>query len=106
MPRGVGRPTLSPRPGGGGEKVSCGVDTGHPPHTGLALRGELLAMATKPVDSHRRDDAVVQVASTSVRDDVPHPEVVAESVSVHLLGEDLFWRAERVDRLELLGEMP
>jgi hypothetical protein len=41
-----------------------------------------------------------------VRDDVAYPEIVAEAVGVHFLGEDFLWRTQRVDCFELLGEVP
>ena len=72
----------------------------------LPLRRQLLAAAAQPARAHRRRDAVVQVAAAVVGDDVADAEVVAEPVRLHLAREDLCRRAELVDGLELLGQVP
>lgn len=52
----------------------------HGEKPGFPLRSQLLAMAAKPVDAHRRDDAVVQIATPGMRDDIAYTEIVAETI--------------------------
>jgi hypothetical protein len=82
------------------------IDEVHREEPRLALGGEVLAAAAQPAHAHRGRDLVVQVPAAVVRDDVADAHVVAEAVGLHLLREDLRRRAELVDRLELLRQVP
>jgi hypothetical protein len=82
------------------------VDQVHRKEPRLSLSGELGAAAPQPAHSHLGDDPVGEVAAKGVGDDVPHSEVVAEPVRLHLPGEELLRSPELVDGLELLGQVP
>ncbi len=82
------------------------VDEIHRQKPRLTLGCEISPPTAQPVRRHRGDDAVVQVAALGVPDNIADPEVVRESVSLHLLGEDLFRRRKIVGRLKFFGEMP